>query len=415
MDRSSEAAPQTIAIIGGGPAGLMAASGFAAAGLGPRVTVFDAKPSMARKFLLAGRSGLNLTHAEPLAAFTSRYGDRQSEMAAILAAFSPDDFRAFLKDLGVETFVGSSGRVFPTGFKASGVVRLWLAKLAGQGVTFAHRHRWTGFAGDGACLNFDTPQGPRRVEAKIAVLALGGASWPRMGSDGAWVETLREDGAAITPLAPSNCGFEINWSDHFRTQFEGMPVKTLVASCGDVVKAGEMVVTNYGVEGGVVYALAAALRSAIAQHGAACLKLDLKRDLSLDQVRQRLAGPRGGLSLSNLLKKRLGLAPIAIGLLREAVAPEDLVDGEKLARHVKELALTIAAPRPIAEAISTAGGVSFAALDEGLMLKHRPGVYVAGEMLDWDAPTGGYLLQACVSTGWVAAQAGAARWGDCRR
>ncbi len=372
----------------------MAAERLAAGGVAVRV--YDRMPSVGRKFLLAGRGGLNLTHSENLAAFLPRYGPAAVALQAGIDAFPPDALRDWCAGLGEDTFIGSSGRVFPRSFKATPLLRAWLRRLAAQGVTVHTRHHWLGFAPDGALL-FDA-QEPVRPDATI--LALGGASWPRLGADGAWAPVLRQAGVAVTALRPANCGVLVPWSPVFRTRFAGQPLKRLVARVGAEQAMGEAMVTADGLEGGVIYALGRPIRDAIARDGAATLEIDLRPDLSAEQVAQRMGG--SGQSLANALRKA-GLSPAAAGLVREVAGTGSPADG------MKRLQLTITGTQGLDRAISTAGGVAFAGLDPDLMLRARPGVFVAGEMLDWDAPTGGYLLQAAFSTGRQAAE-GALRW-----
>lgn len=384
------------AVIGGGPAGLMAAEVMAEAGV--RVTVYDRMPSLGRKFLLAGRGGLNLTHSEALVRFLARYSPAVPALVQAVRDFPPDALRTWAAGLGQTTFVGSSGRVFPQAWKATPLLRAWLRRLAAQGVEVRTGHRWTGW--EGAALRFETASGPILVTPEATVLALGGASWPRMGSDGAWTATLAEAGVAVAPLLPANCGFLHPWSAVFRARFAGAPLKRIAASCGGGAPVrGEAVVTAEGIEGGVVYALSAALRREIAARGSAVLSLDLRPDLDVAAVSARLGGT--GVSMANALR-RAGLDAVAAGLVREIGG-----DGT-LAERIKALPLRLVGTQPIGRAISTAGGVGWAGL-EGWMLRARPGVFLAGEMLDWEAPTGGYLLQACLATG-RAAGAAAALW-----
>ncbi|HSV29067.1 MAG TPA: TIGR03862 family flavoprotein [Candidatus Omnitrophota bacterium] len=383
-------------VIGAGPAGLMAAEALASRG--HEVEVFDAMPSPARKFLLAGKGGLNLTHSEPLPAFVARYGARADVMAPLLAEFGPDQLRAWARDLGIETFVGTSGRVFPTDFKAAPLLRAWMRRLKASGVRLHARHRWLGWTPDGA-LRFATPDGEIAVAAGVTILALGGASWPKLGSDGGWVPLLQERGVAVAPLRSANCGFDIGWSEHLRTRFAGAPLKSVTLSFAGETRKGEMVVTETGIEGGLVYALSAPIRDAIARDGAAVARLDLKPDWSEQRLRDALAKPRGSRSLSSHLERAAAIKGVAAALLREILPPADLADPARLAAAIKALPLRLTAPRPLAEAISTAGGVRFEDVDESLMLRALPGVYVTGEMLDWEAPTGGYLLTACFALG----------------
>lgn len=387
----------------------MAAEMLADAGVGP-VHVYDAMPSVGRKFLLAGKGGLNLTHSEALPAFTSRYGARASKVAAWLAAFGPDALRVWAQGLGIGTFVGTSGRVFPVDLKAAPLLRAWLHRLRERGVVFHMRHRWQGW-GEGGVLRFATPQGEVRVNAHASVLALGGASWPQLGSDAAWVPWLREAGAEVVPLVAANCGFEVApaWSAHLRERFAGAPIKPVVLHFDGFERQGEFVLSDYGIEGSLVYAAGAVIRDAIAADGQATLTLDLLPDHDAARVAREVAHPRGSRSLSSHLKSRLGLAGAKVALLHELLPREALADPARLAAAIKALPVTVSAPRPIAEAISSAGGVALESLDDALMLRSRPGVFCAGEMLDWEAPTGGYLLQASIASGRVAGQ-GAARW-----
>ena len=397
-----------VAIVGGGPAGLMAAETLAAAGL--RVDVFDAMPSVGRKFLLAGRGGLNITHSEPFAAFAGRYGDRRPQIEPMLAAFGPDALRAWVEGLGVSTFVGSSGRVFPAEMKAAPLLRAWLARLREAGVHFHPRHRWTGWAADGS-LQFTTPAGPITHRADATLLALGGGSWAKLGSDGRWAAPFAELGIALAPLRPANCGFDVAWSEHLLTRHAGEPVKpvaAMLAPDGTGYRRGEFVVSEAGIEGSLIYALAAPLRDALERDGHATLWLDLLPAHDAAKVAAEVAHPRGARSLSSHLGSRLGLKGVKLALVYECLSREAIADPAQLARGLKALPLKLAAPRPLDEAISTAGGVLFSALDADFMLHEHPGLYCAGEMLDWEAPTGGYLLTACLAAGRAAGQ-GAAR------
>lgn len=391
-------------MVGAGPAGLMAAEVLAAQGIA--VTVFDRMPSPARKLLIAGRGGLNLTHSEPLPALLARYGAAaEAPLRAAVGAFPPAALVAWCEALGQETFVGSSGRVFPRAMKASPLLRAWLARLGSLGAVLRPRHRWQGWDSDGALL-FDGPGGgPARVRPDAAVLALGGASWPQLGSDGAWPSLL--PGVGVSPFRPSNCGFRCAWSDTFRSRFEGVPLKRIALGFGGRRQRGEALVTATGIEGGAVYALSAPLRDAIAAEGAATALLDLRPDLDAADLARRLDGPRGSVSLSNRLR-RAGLPPVAVGLVQEALH-RDGAAAQPLSRLVKALPLRLTGPEPIAGAISSAGGLRWDGLDDRFMLRAHPGVFAAGEMLDWEAPTGGYLLQACFSTGAAAGQ-GAVAW-----
>jgi uncharacterized flavoprotein (TIGR03862 family) len=389
-----------LAIIGAGPAGLMAAE-VAAQG-GAVVTVYDAMPSAGRKFLMAGRGGLNLTHSEPLPAFLARYGEAVPKLAAAITALPPDTLRDWSEALGQPTFVGSSGRVFPEAFKASPLLRAWLRRLDSVGVQFAMRHRWTGWADDGR-LSFATPEGARVVEARATVLALGGASWPRLGSDGGWVDVLAAKQVAISSLRPANCGFTVAWSDIFRDRFEGQPLKGIALSFGAHTMRGEAMITRTGIEGGAIYALSAGLREAIAGSGKATLRIALRPDLETTELVARLSAPRGKQSFSNWLRKTAHLSPVGIGLLQEAAMMSGLslssLSAASLAGLINAVPIELNGIAPIARAISTAGGISFDELDADFMIRRLPGVFAAGEMLDWEAPTGGYLLQASFATG----------------
>jgi uncharacterized flavoprotein (TIGR03862 family) len=396
-----------VAVIGGGPAGLMAAETLSGAGVA--VDLYDTMPSAGRKFLLAGRGGLNLTHSEPSALFRARFPGREAEVGRWLDGFDAQALRAWAHGLGVETFVGSSGRVFPREMKAAPLLRAWLHRLRAAGVRFHMRHRWLGWDAQGRDLQFAAPAGQVGAGVDATLLALGGASWKRLGSDGAWLPVLRAAGVDVAPLVPANCGFDAIWSAHFRDRHAGRPVKTVAGSCtapdGRVLqRQGEFVVTETGVEGGLIYALSAPLRDSIAAQGAATLYLDLAPGKSLERIHAELAHPRGSRSLSSHLQSRAGIDGIKAGLLREVLGPDAMHDMARLPAAVKSLPLRLVAARPVDEAISSAGGVRFAALDTGLMLRALPGVFCAGEMLDWEAPTGGYLLTACMASGRQAAQ-----------
>jgi uncharacterized flavoprotein (TIGR03862 family) len=406
---------RSIAIVGGGPAGLMAANAVldAAGNDAIRIDLYDAMPSIGRKFLLAGRGGLNLTHSEPLAEFLSRYGARRAQIAPLVGAYGPDAVCAWARSLGIETRVGSSARVFPAGMKAAPLLRAWLSRLRAGGVRFHARHRWQGW-NSGDELQFATPHGERTVRADAVVLALGGGSWPQLGSNGAWVPLLAQRGIAVSPLRPSNCGFDVGWSAHFRSRFAGQPVKSVVASFTGVDderirQQGEFIVTESGVEGGLIYALSARLRDTIDETGCAVLHLDLAPDWKLQRLSDELARPRARRSVAGHIQSRVGLKGVKVGLLRELLPAPAFADPRRLAAAVKSLPLALTGARPLAEAISSAGGVAFESLDERLMVRTMPGVYCAGEMLDWEAPTGGYLLTACFATG-RAAGAGAVFW-----
>ncbi|UJJ50850.1 MULTISPECIES: TIGR03862 family flavoprotein [Rhodanobacter] len=404
-----QASPR-LAIIGGGPAGLMAAEAACAAGVA--VDLYEAKGSVGRKFLLAGKGGLNLTHGEPRARFVERYGARRDEVGRWLDAFDAEALRAWARGLGVETFAGSSGRVFPADLKAAPLLRGWLRRLRESGVAFHVHHRWLGWS-DGA-LRFATAQGERTLHAEATVLALGGASWPQLGSDGAWVAPLRQACIDVAPLQPANCGFELAWSEHLASRFAGAPLKPVVAHwvdrCGVArSRQGEFVLSEYGIEGSLIYAIGAELREQIAERGEALLKLDLVPGYPEAVLAERLAAPRGRHSLGDWLRRRAGLDKAKCALLFELADKAILADPATLATRLKALPLRLRAPRPVAEAISTAGGVRLEALDENLMLRARPGVFCAGEMLDWEAPTGGYLLTACFASGLLAGRAAARR------
>lgn len=390
-----------IAVIGGGPAGLIAAEVLGRAGLS--VTVYDRMPSVGRKLLMAGRGGLNLTHSEDFARFVTRYAEAQPQLQPLIEAFRPEDLRAWCEGLGQETFVGSSGRVFPKAFKASPLLRAWLSRLESLGVRFALRHRWQGWDEDGRLIFADAAGQPLRVKPDAAILALGGASWPRLGSDGSWAGLLSGRGVAVSPLRPANMGFTLAWSDILRSRFEGEPLKRIALTFEGRTVKGEAVVTADGIEGGAVYALSAPLRDAIEQAGSATLHLDLRPDLSLDALAKRLGAPRKGQSASTFLRKSAGLSPVGIALLREA-SPSLPSEPDALARLIKAVALTLTGTKSLDRAISSAGGVPFSEVDGHLMLRRLPGVFVAGEMLDWEAPTGGYLLQATFATGIAAAK-----------
>ena len=395
-----------VAIIGGGPAGLMAAEVLSAHGI--PVDLYDAMPSVGRKFLMAGKGGMNLTHSEPIDAFLARYGARRREIEPLLRAFGPDDLRAWAHGLGVDTFVGSSGRVFPTDMKAAPLLRAWLHRLRQAGVRFHVRHRWLGWDDQGH-LSFATPEGEVTVEATVTVLALGGGSWKKLGSDAAWVPLLESRGVTVAPLRPANCGFDVAWSEHFRGRFAGEALKSVALDFAGERRRGEFVVGETGVEGSLIYAFSARLRDAIEADGSATFHLDLMPDWTPERVAKEVAHPRGSRSLSSHLQSRLGLKGVKAGLLRECLDQETYADPLKLAAAIKALPIRLIAPRPMDEAISSAGGVVFAALDETLMLRDLPGVFCAGEMLDWEAPTGGYLLSACFAGGRAAAR-GVLKW-----
>lgn len=400
----------TVAVIGGGPAGLMAAEVLSAQGV--QVDLYDSMPSVGRKFLLAGRGGLNLTHSEPFDIFLGRFGDRRARLEPLLKAFGPDAVREWAHALGVETFVGTSGRVFPKDMKAAPLLRAWLRRLREAGVRFHMRHRWLGWADaaePASSLRFQTPEGQTHATADAVVLALGGGSWSRLGSDGAWVPWMTQRGVDVAPLLPANCGFDVGWTSHFADRFAGHPFKSVAISVSDgrgghFARKGEFVATATGVEGSLVYAASALLRDDIAARGSATLLLDLLPDRSAEQVRAAVLHPRGARSLSSHLKSRLGLEGIKAGVLHEVLTREEMHSPERLAETIKAVPLRLVAPRPIDEAISSAGGVRFDALDDKLMSIALPGVFCAGEMLDWEAPTGGYLLTASMASGAAAAR-----------
>jgi uncharacterized flavoprotein (TIGR03862 family) len=399
-----------VAIIGAGPAGLMAAEVLARSGA--RATIYDAMPSAGRKFLMAGRGGLNLTHSEALPEFLARYGAAKPHLALAIETFPPDALRAWSEALGQPTFIGSSGRVFPQAFKASPLLRAWLRRLDAMGVRLMLRHCWSGWNDDGHLL-FQAPDGQHAVKARATVLALGGASWPRLGSDGAWVETLAARGVTISPLRPANCGFTATWSQIFRDRFEGHPLKGVALSLGAQTVRGEAMVTRTGIEGSAVYALSADLRETIIATGEATLNVALRPDLEMGELAGRLSAPRGKQSFSNWLRKAAHLSPVAIGLLQEAAigsgASLSSLSPASLAGLINAVPIRLDGTAPIARAISTAGGISFGELDADYMIRRLPGVFPAGEMLDWEAPTGGYLLQASFATG-AAAGRGALKW-----
>ena len=398
------------AVIGAGPAGLMAAEVLAHGGAS--VTVYDAMPSAGRKFLMAGRGGLNLTHSEALPTFLTRYREAAPSLKAAIEAFPPSRLREWSDALGQPTFVGSSGRVFPQTFKASPLLRAWLRRLAAAGVRFALRHRWTGWDHEDRLL-FQTPDGPRTIDANATVLALGGASWPRLGSDGSWVDLLAARSVRISPLRPANCGFAVAWSEVFRERFEGQPLKGVALSFGPHIVRAEAIVTRGGIEGGGIYALSAELREAIARSGEATLHVALRPDLEAKDLITRLSAPRGKQSLANVLRKAAQLSPVAIGLLQEAAIASGRrlasLSPADLAHLINAVPIKLHGVAPIARAISTAGGIAFDELDADFMIRRLPGTFAAGEMLDWEAPTGGYLLQASFATGASAGQ-GALKW-----
>jgi uncharacterized flavoprotein (TIGR03862 family) len=402
--------PFTVAVIGAGPAGLMAADVLARGGAA--VTVYDRMPSVGRKFLLAGRGGLNLTHGEALERLLGRYGSSEPHLRPAIEAFSPAALRAWCEDLGQSTFVGSSGRVFPTAMKASPLLRAWLRRLDAQGVAFKLRQHWDGWDDDGR-LRFTGPDGEVAIGADATVLAMGGASWPRLGSDGGWADALIKSGIRVAVLRPANCGFIVRWSELLVSRFEGQPLKSIELSFGDHRVRGEALITRTGLEGVGIYALSAVLRDAIASSGEAVLQIDLRPDNTGAELAARLGAPRGKQSLSTFLRKTLSLSPAAIALLQETAisssARLSALDAAALAALIKAVPVRLVGTAPIARAISTAGGVAFDEVDANFMLRRHPGTFVVGEMLDWEAPTGGYLLQAAFATG-AAAGRGALQW-----
>ena len=446
----SPSQPLRVAVIGGGPAGLMAAEVLASVGPAVSVQLFDAMPSVGRKFLLAGRGGLNLTHSEPPEVFMRRYGEHSAALAPLIGAFGPEALRDWAQALGIETFIGSSGLVFPKDMKAAPLLRAWLHRLRSAGVQFSMRHRWLGWADDGA-LTFSTPTGEVQIKADAVVLALGGGSWARLGSDGAWVPLLAGHGVAVAPLQPSNCGFDVaarpaleatlhgetrreflkeligqapqpqvGWTEHFTSRFAGQPFKSVAISLTDsqgrsFSRRGEFVATATGVEGSLIYAASSLLRDEIAAHGSATFTLDLLPDKSPEQVLAEVRHPRGSRSLSSHLKSRLNLDGIKAAMLYELLGKEAIADAAKLAAGIKALPVCVVATRPIDEAISSAGGVKFEALDAQLrvttLAAQTPPLFCAGEMLDWEAPTGGYLLTACFASGRAAGQGVLAQFG----
>ncbi|MNM47729.1 dihydropyrimidine dehydrogenase subunit A [compost metagenome] len=405
------ASPPLVAVIGGGPAGLMAAEALAQAGVA--VEVFDAMPSVGRKFLLAGVGGMNITHSEPSAAFVARYAEREAEIAALLRDFDADALRQWIHGLGIETFVGTSGRVFPSDMKAAPLLRAWLKRLRDSGVVIHTRHRWLGWNADGS-LRIAYPQGEKHVQAAAVVLALGGGSWARLGSDGAWQSVLAERAVDISALQPSNCGFEVEgWSAVLKDKFAGAPLKNIALSVpGSGPRKGEFILTAQGVEGSLVYAWSALVREAIKRDGRGVLLLDLLPDRPVDKIAQALAKPRGSRSMAKHLHSQLGIDGVKAALLRELTDQATFAEPEALARAIKSLRIELVRTRPLDEAISSAGGVRFEGLDAGLMVRGMPGVFCAGEMLDWEAPTGGYLLTACFASGLRAGRAAAAYLND---
>ncbi|SED84468.1 hypothetical protein SAMN04490188_1701 [Pseudomonas kilonensis] len=398
MTQASKPSTPNVAIIGGGPAGLMAAEVLSQAGL--QVDLYDGMPSVGRKFLLAGVGGMNITHSEAFPAFLSRYAERAANIAPLLRAFGANELCEWIHGLGIDTFVGSSGRVFPTDMKAAPLLRAWLKRLRDAGVAIHTRHRWLGWNPDGS-LRIASPEGETTLRPDATLLALGGGSWSRLGSDGAWMLALEQRGVPLAPLQPSNCGFEVEaWSDLMISKFAGAPLKNIAMGLNDdVPRLGECVITATGLEGSLVYALSAPVREAINQHGSATIHLDLLPGRPVDKIQQALSKPRGSRSMAKHLHSQLGIDGAKAALLRELTPAECFTDPARLAQAIKALPVTLVKTRPLDEAISSAGGVTFEALDERLMLKQLPGVFCAGEMLDWEAPTGGYLLTACFASG----------------
>lgn len=398
--------PFTIAIVGSGPAGLAAAEVLAEAGC--RVTVYDRMPTPARKFLLAGLGGLNLTHSENLDKLLSRYRPGPELLSEAIRNYPPDALMQWSAGLGQKTFVGSSGKIFPAAFKATPLLRAWLARLENREVRFAFRHRWKGWTGEGQLL-FETPEGDATSRPDAILLALGGASWPKLGTDGSWAEILREKSIVVSPLKPANVGFLASWSEHFRSRFEGEPLKRIAASFSGQTVRGEAVITRGGIEGGALYAIGRQVRDAILENGRAVIGIDFRPDITEEVLSMRLNRDRKKQSLSNFLRKAAGLPPVAVALLRETAGDNLPNDHFRLAMAIKNVQLTLTGVGPIERAISTAGGIHFSEVDETFMLRRLPGVFAAGEMLDWEAPTGGYLLQGCFSTG-IAAARGILSW-----
>ncbi|TAK63959.1 MAG: TIGR03862 family flavoprotein [Methylobacter sp.] len=394
---------RTVVIVGGGPAGLMAAEVLSQAGV--KVDLYDAMPSVGRKFLMAGKGGMNITHSESFDKLLSHYGSRQVYIKPMLDAFGPEALRTWVRDLGIETFVGSSGKVFPVDMKAAPLLRRWLHKLRVNGVSFYMRHKWLGW--DDGMLLFQTPEGEKKISANTVILALGGGSWSRLGSTGSWVPLLVQQGVPVEPLQPSNCGFDVGWSEFFQSRFAGQPLKSVQVSFTDLAgfkfcEQGELLVTADGVEGNLIYKMSALLRDQIVAAGKALIYLDLAPGKNKQFLLDRILQPRGKQTMANHLRKRVGIDGVKAGLLREILLKEDFDDPIRLCNAIKALPIALIAARPIDEAISSAGGVTFEALDEHLMVRSMPGVFCVGEMLDWEAPTGGYLLTACFASGRVA-------------
>ncbi|CAH0322997.1 TIGR03862 family flavoprotein [Pseudomonas mediterranea] len=398
MTSTAPSTTPSIAIIGGGPAGLMAAEVLSQAGI--QVDLYDGMPSVGRKFLLAGVGGMNITHSEAFPAFLSRYAERAANIAPLLRAFGADELCSWIHGLGIDTFVGSSGRVFPTDMKAAPLLRAWLKRLRDAGVMIHTRHRWLGWNPDDS-LRIASPEGEKTLQPDATLLALGGGSWSRLGSDGAWMLALEQRGVVLAPLQPSNCGFDVQaWSDLMVSKFAGAPLKNIAIGLNDdVPRLGECVITATGIEGSLIYALSAPIREAINHHGSATIHLDLLPGRPVDKIFRALNKPRGSRSMAKHLHSQLGIDGVKAGLLRELTPADGFADPARLAQAIKALPITLVRTRPLDEAISSAGGVTFDAMDENLMLKQIPGVFCAGEMLDWEAPTGGYLLTACFASG----------------
>jgi uncharacterized flavoprotein (TIGR03862 family) len=411
MDTLDSFQSRSAVIVGGGPAGLMAAEVLVQGG--SHIDLYDSMPSVGRKFLVAGKGGLNLTHAESRDQFLSHYGTRRAFLEPFLDNFGPDELLGWVHELGVDTFVGTSKRVFPVGMKTAPILRAWLARLREAGVIFHFRHKWRGWSEDGS-LRFEAPEGEVRINTKVVLLALGGGSWARLGSTGEWVPLLIERGVGVAKLKPSNCGFDVAWSEQFRSRFEGFPLKSVILLFTDsngvsYRKQGEFIVTATGVEGSLIYAISAQLRDEIEEKGIARIILDLAPGWSHEQLKEKLSLPRGSKTISRHLEKSIHIKGVKAGLLREFVPKQDFLDPDSLATAIKRLTIPLIAPRPLDEAISSAGGILFQELDSHLMIRSLPGVFCAGEMLDWEAPTGGYLLTACFATGRAAGE-GALHW-----
>lgn len=403
--------PQSVAIIGGGPAGLMAAEVLSAGGI--KVDLYDAMPSVGRKFLMAGKGGMNITHSEPFPQFVLRYGQRHKEISTLLQTLDPEALRKWIHGLGIDTFIGTSGRVFPSDMKAAPLLRAWLHRLRGAGVSFHMRHRWLGWGNHGA-LKFSTPEGEIHLKADAVILALGGGSWARLGSDGKWVALLEQRGITVAALKPANCGFDVKWSDYFNERFSGQPLKNIALAYQALAgtehsKQGEFLITKSGVEGSLIYAMSAGLREKIMAHGEAIIWLDLIPSKIEQQVINEISHPRGSRSMASHLQSRLGIKGVKAGLLRELLTAQEYSNPATLGAKIKALPLRLVAIRPLDEAISSAGGVTFESLNGQLMLNNQPGTFCAGEMLDWEAPTGGYLLTACFASGRTAGL-GALAW-----